>query len=73
MLVWMRALNRAHSHLLQALVCELEENQVCCSIIRLYVRQCVWFPLGLKHGFGSVLLCIIACLELVYIFRYCFY
>lgn len=32
MLVWMRALNRAHSHLLQALVCELEENQVCCSI-----------------------------------------
>ncbi len=39
------------------------------------VRQCVWFPLGLKHGVGRVtlLLCIIARLELVYILRYCFY
>lgn len=72
----MRALNRAPSHLLQALVCELEEHQVCCSVTSSLcpsVSQCVWFPLGLKHGLGSILLCIIACLELVYIFRYCFY
>ncbi len=37
------------------------------------VRQCLWFPLGLKHEVGCVLLCIIARLELVYIIRYCFY